>query len=167
MVAAMVMKRGIVAGLLGAAVAVHAPASVADTEAEPWSNVPYLVVGSFKSYAGATKHVTMLEARTGISVDLRNLVFKKGVLSLEDEECEHNGMAGAGAECWVPRGRQYNGIAFSIERSDWYPPMKPGYYVVVAMTGAGDELTEARATLSRAGVNSYVTYVPTYEGCTR
>jgi hypothetical protein len=44
--------------------------------------------------------------------------------------------------------------------------MKPGYYVVVAVTDADEGLAETRAILAPTGIKGYVTYVPTYQGCT-
>jgi hypothetical protein len=160
------MKSGILAALLGAAVSVHAPDGVARDPR--WSDIPYVVVGSFKSYAGAERHVAMLEARTGIAIYLRNLDFSKGVLTLDDDDCVHDGTAKMGAECFVPRARSdTGGLSLSIERSDWYPTMTPGYYVVVVAVGAGETLAVARAALAPAGIKGYVVHVPTYFGCSQ
>jgi hypothetical protein len=165
-----VITRGIVSILLALPLLAHTSICAAETDAyvrEATSNVPFLVVGSFQSYAGATRQVDFIHARTGLPIDLRNLDFAKGVLTLGEDECERNGTAGAGLECWVPRGRDSGEVALSIERSDWYPPMKPGYYVVIAVVGGWEEIAEARRILNPAGVTGFVTTIPTYFGCSR
>lgn len=146
--------------------ALGSPNEPTDAEIKQWiaeqtAEVSFLVIGSFSSDVSALRTVERVHRAAGLEVDLRGLRPVGGSLSLSREDCGE----GYDYPCWYPRGRMGQETTLSIERSDWYPPMSPGFFIVVAANGNRDEIRPVKEVLARAGVRSYVRTVPVYMGC--
>jgi hypothetical protein len=149
-------------------VGIAGPEAPADAEVQRWIAeqtfpVSFLVAGSFSDYGSALRLVERIRRRTELEVNLRGLTPFGGGLSLSKEDCGE--ARGYDYPCWYPRGRIGEGEDLSIERSEWYPPMKPGFFIVVAASGDRDEVDPVKARLAKAGIRGYVRTVPIYMGC--
>lgn len=136
-------------------------AEIQEWLAEQTVEVSFLVTGSFANYGSAFAFVDRVHRRTGIDVNLRGFIPHDNGLSWSREVCEE----WAGFPCYLPRGRFDAGTYLSIEKSDSFKGMKPGFFVVMAASGNRTDVEPVKRDLARAGVRGYVRTVPVYMGC--
>jgi hypothetical protein len=112
-----------------------------------------VIVASSRSYAKALKAARAYEKTSGLRYSSRGLVFDHdhGLIFPDDDEDAFRGR-------YLPRqgdtdcGHGREGCV-SVERSEGYPGLKPGFYIVVAGIGMGpwmqDRLNDARKSVKR------------------
>lgn len=122
----------------------------------------FLVIGTFKSVAGARRAVARLVVPTGLSTASDALEIHEGEPTYPRDVCELNGWD---YPCYVARGRFDDGAYLSVEPSDAYTGMNPGYFVVVAASGSRDDVLAEQRELARRKVPSYVQTSDVWLGC--
>jgi hypothetical protein len=100
--------------------------------------------------------------RAGLELQQRATQLDHGALTFSAQICAENGWE---YPCYVARGRVDDGSYVSVEPSDQYAGMRPGYFVVIVASGnLADVLVSQRALRARH-ITTYVKNVPIWEGC--
>jgi len=134
------------------------------------ATVQLLVLGASRSYEGLREDAKQAAADLGFAFSDRGLVYdeKNGLHWPEDFEDE---MWAGG---YVPRRyddecEEHRGSAagcISIESSDAYPGLKPGYFLIVAGLLGEDDAAKKRLEDVRNVVrDAYLTETTVYTGC--
>lgn len=122
----------------------------------------FLVIGTFRTFSGAERAASRLQLRTGLAHESEPLEVFAGQPSYAREVCDLNGWD---YPCYVPRGRFDDGSYLSVEPSEGYTGMKPGYFVVIAASGSRDDVLAEQQALGKRGVRSYVASSEVWLGC--
>ncbi len=128
-------------------------------------DVAFVVVGTARDYQLATRVADRAASTLGVPLDLRGLVFDPAYgLTLPAEACTDPLYP---YPFYLPRGRWDEGAYVSIEQSDGYDALRPGYFVVIAASGMprSDKIEAALANARRSYPDAYVFREKVYFGC--
>ena len=129
------------------------------------ADVAFVVVGTARDYGLAARVAERAAAQLGVPLDLRGLVFDPAYgLTLPADACTDPLFP---YPAYLPRGRYDAGSYVSIEQSDGYEALRPGYFVVIAASGEprSDEVEDALANARRVYRDAYVFREKVYLGC--
>jgi hypothetical protein len=141
---------------------------VSDYIKENTRPVGFLIIGSTKSYEKALEFLRKAAAQSGVPIDLREVVFDPNFgLTFSKQAMEAAGDPLYTYPWYLHRGRGDDGVYLSIERSDSYDSFAPGFFVVMAASGAPQsaELTETLEKVKRWYPDAYVKSASVYFGC--
>lgn len=154
-----------------AAVLAASPPLLADepttTEYDAWIREntwtkSFLVVGTYRSYAGARQASERLRERTGLEVQSKADLVEAGQPTYTREVCEENGWD---YPCYFARGRYDDGVYLSVEPSDQYDGMVKGYFVVIAASGNEEDVRAAARDLAEKRIKSMLRRSEVWMGC--
>lgn len=130
----------------------------------PYMNVSYVLVKSTSSYDDALKFAQNLASRSSLPINLRGLIHAPDVgLTWPEEKCAADQLNPY--PCYIARGRWDEGRYLSVERSDAYSSMKPGFYIVVAASGTPLEIAMELPPIQSLVPDAYSKTEEVYYGC--
>ncbi len=121
----------------------------------------FLIVKTTKVYSEAKKFITEFSKRSGIVIDLREVLYQEKIgLTPKKEVCLESGFT---YPCYIARGRYDDGVYLSIEDAYAYEKFSSGNYMVVAASGEIDKTTirEVKELIP----DSYIKKSLVYMGC--
>ncbi len=129
-----------------------------------------VILGSFKDFKEAKSHAQAVSRTSGVPFSLQGMIYdKKRGLILPDDDSD---AIYAGSyilrryNMTVLPGSKDKSEFISVERSDAYPNLRPGYYIVVG--GLYDTPREANRALARfrlPAADAYTKKTRVYMGC--
>lgn len=125
----------------------------------------FVVVAASPDHGAATRLARLAARRLGVALSRDELRpnLETG-LTEPRAVCEASGFE---YPCYVPRGREDDGVYVSVEHSDSYEGFGPGLYLVVVASGPSDS-REVATALRRARSHypgAYARTAPVYIGC--
>lgn len=152
---------------VGAATVLLSAAVFANSEAEdPWIPVGFVIVRSTADYSEAKRVAEEAAKRLEIPLNLRGLIPDEHLgLTWPRERCASDPLSPF--PCYVARGRFDDGVYLSVERSDAYATFRPGYFIVIAASGApgSEELATTLETVKVVHPDAYLKQEKVYQGC--
>jgi hypothetical protein len=135
-----------------------------DTEVEPrpYTDKDFCILVCTKNYAEAKKAAQQAAKKTGLTLDLRDLIPNKKI-GLTTPKA--NVPEGEEYPQYYSRGRYDDGEYISIEYSNAFTGFAKGLYMVIAYSGEKDE---AKATLKKVKPfykTAYIKRSEVYIGC--
>ena len=132
---------------------------------EQYTRGQVVIVGTGKDFLALRKEAKKLAQKAGVPFSLRGVVFdKKRGLHFEGDPWENDGYVFRRNSTTEISGKDSHFI--SIEKSDAYPGLKPGYYIIVADICFSEK--EAAKVVARYRNYSPTAYAPStrlYMGC--
>jgi hypothetical protein len=121
-----------------------------------------LVAGTFRSFSDARIEAIAIARSVGLEYRPQLMAPATGQPTYSRSVCEANGWD---YPCYVARGRYDDGAYLSVEPSNEYGEMRPGYFVVVACSGTMKEVAHAQRLLNGRHLLSVVRRVTVWMGC--
>ncbi len=122
----------------------------------------FMIAGTFRSFRAGSAHAQRLAERTGLEYRSQTTLTEHGSPTYSRDVCADNGWT---YPCYVPRGRWDDGVYVSVEPTDGYRGMQPGYFIVVVASGLEEEIVEARQVLAGHRISTFVKGAPIWMGC--
>ena len=129
-----------------------------------------ILLGSFKDFEEAHQHVQAVSRASGMPFSMQGMIYdkKRGLIAPDDDP--DTALAGS----YILR--RYDTAAMgkdgaeteylSIERSDEYPGLKPGYYIIVGgIYGETEEAKKALARFKPVVADAEIRKTQIYMGC--
>jgi hypothetical protein len=161
-----VLRGALVLALLAWTSAVWASDEISREIEKQTSDVGFVVVGAAHGYANASRAAHRASRDLGVKLDLRGLEYfhEHGLAWPADSSYD---LSGFEFPSYWPRGHQDAGSYVSIEQSDAYSRLRPGYFVVIAASGDphSAEFLRLFAHARRVYPDAYAFEEPVYQGC--
>jgi len=131
-----------------------------------WVPVGFVILRSTADYSEAKRVAEEAATRMKIPLDLRGLGHdKEHGLTWPKGVCAKDPLSPY--PCYVARGRFDDGVYLSIERSDAYSDFAPGFFIVLAASGApgSPELMKTVVAARSFYADAYSKQTSVYVGC--
>ncbi len=152
--------------IFGAGLLLTAPGLARPGVEDPWVPVDFVILRSTADYSEARRVAAESAIQLRIPLDLRGLVHdEEHGLTWSKEVCAKDPLYPY--PCYVARGRFDDGVYLSIERSDAYSDFAPGFFIVIAASGApgSPELMKTVVAARSFYADAYTKQASVYVGC--
>jgi len=125
----------------------------------------FVVLRSTRDYADALRFAKRASRWLDVPLDLRGLIHDpEHGLTWSRESCAEDPLYPY--PCYTARGRWEGTKHYvSIERSDAYRSMRPGFFVVIAATGEPKEMQAFAVSVRKKIPDAYAKAEDVYHGC--